>query len=91
MSLSGAEVGLCVESFWLSRTLTLARLAAAAAVQISASRLLQQLLLGPIQRLLVRCGEEEEEDGGSECVGSDAVDYEGHPLGADEGEYSEVV
>ena len=89
MSLSGAEVGLCVESFWLSRTLTLARLAAAAAVQISASRLLQQLLLGPIQRLLVRC--EEEEDGGSECVGSDAVDYEGHPLGADEGEYSEVV
>lgn len=90
MSLSGAEVGLCVESFWLSRTLTLARLAAAAAVQISASRLLQQLLLGPIQRLLVR-GEKEEEDGGSECVGSDAVDYEGHPLGADEGEYSEVV
>ena len=90
MSLSGAEVGLCVESFWLSRTLTLARLAAAAAVQISANRLLQQLLLGPIQRLLVRCGEEEE-DGGSECVGSDAVDYEGHPLGADEGEYSEVV
>ena len=88
MSLSGAEVGLCVESFWLSRTLTLARLAAAA-VQISASHLLQQLLLGPIQRLLVRC--EEEEDGGSECVGSDAVDYEGHPLGADEGEYSEVV
>ena len=90
MSLSGAEVGLCVESFWLSRTLTLARLAAAAAVQISASHLLQQLLLGPIQRLLVRGGEEEE-DGGSECVGSDAVDYEGHPLGADEGEYSEVV
>ena len=89
MSLSGAEVGLCVESFWLSRTLTLARLAAAAAVQISASHLLQQLLLGPIQRLLVRG--EEEEDGGSECVGSDAVDYEGHPLGADEGEYSEVV
>ena len=89
MSLSGAEVGLCVESFWLSRTLTLARLAAAA-VQISASHLLQQLLLGPIQRLLVR-GEKEEEDGGSECVGSDAVDYEGHPLGADEGEYSEVV
>ena len=87
MSLSGAEVGLCVESFWLSRTLTLARLAAAAAVQISASHLLQQLLLGPIQRLLVRGGEE----GGSECVGSDAVDYEGHPLGADEGEYSEVV
>ena len=87
MSLSGAEVGLCVESFWLSRTLTLARLAAAAAVQISASHLLQQRLLGPIQRLLVRCGE----DGGSECVGSDAVDYEGHPLGADEGEYSEVV
>ena len=90
MSLSGAEVGLCVESFWLSRTLTLARLAAAAAVQISASHLLQQLLLDPIQRLLVRCGEKEE-DGGSECVGSDAVDYEGHPLGADEGEYSEVV
>ena len=89
MSLSGAEVGLCVESFWLSRTLTLARLAAAAAVQISASHLLQQLLLGPIQRLLVRGGKEE--DGGSECVGSDAVDYEGHPLGADEGEYSEVV
>ena len=59
MSLSGAEVGLCVESFWLSRTLTLARLAAAAAVQISASHLLQQLLLGPIQRLLVRCGEDE--------------------------------
>ena len=90
MSLSGAEVGLCVESFWLSRTLTLARLAAATAVQISASHLLQQRILGPIQRLLVRCGEEEE-DGGSECVGSDAVDYEGHPLGADEGEYSEVV
>ena len=88
MSLSGAEV--CVESFWLSRTLTLARLAAATAVQISASHLLQQRILGPIQRLLVRCGEEEE-DGGSECVGSDAVDYEGHPLGADEGEYSEVV
>ena len=85
MSLSGAEVGLCVESFWLSRTLTLARLAAAAAVQISASHLLQQRLLGPIQRLLVPCGGEEE-DGGSECVGSDAVDYEGHPLGADEGE-----
>ena len=62
MSLSGAEVGLCVESFWLSRTLTLARLAAAAAVQISASHLLQQLPLGPIQRLLVRGGEEE--DGG---------------------------
>ena len=65
MSLSGAEVGLCVESFWLSRTLTLARLAAAAAVQISASHLLQQLLLGPIQRLLVPCGEEEEDGGRS--------------------------
>ena len=64
MSLSGAEVGLCVESFWLSRTLTLARPAAAAAIQISASRLLQQLLLGPIQRLLVR-GEKEEEGGRS--------------------------
>ena len=65
MSLSGAEVGLCVESLWLSRTLRLARLAAAAAVQISASRLLQQLLLGPIQRLLVRGGEEEEDGGRS--------------------------
>ena len=65
MSLSGAEVGLCVESFWLSRTLTLARLAAAAAVQISLSHLLQQGLLGPIQRLLVPCGEEEEDGGRS--------------------------
>ena len=87
MSLSGAEVGLCVESFWLSRTLTLARLAAAA-VQISASHLLQQLLLGP-KTLSTWWGEGG--GGGSECVGSDAVDYEGHPLGADEGEYSEVV